>query len=800
MSNQPNQHANQPSTYPLQGIMAKYDFKLSDPDSKLRDVRATKERSNKRTPSGNELHAPSANVDTVKRKRIWTLGEDEESTGTESCDDMMASDTDTNSMVSNNGSILALLRENRLIHPPKRRLTTSEAVSEAILNSISTGGSISNPSTAVSTAPNSISGPAGSAVSGTANNASLTEVVVPRTPTAFNSPSNTPISEIEEDSDITGEIAREEEGELNQLLLLPLPSPSASPVLSYNKDITPITSTDANINTTDYQLVPSSTPATQAELLRMIVGLSGYLNEKNNNHLIFKLLQNVRRSTLSSFNDIIRQSLKRDLISNLPLEITYSILKKLDYKTVCSLSRVCSNWNRIINSTGIWSDLLKRDKLVTGDEEIERELKYEKEELSKWSTIPNSPNLNYVQLLFKKRRIILNRWMDPKYEPKRISVPGHGTNGSNVVTCLQHDDEKIITGVDDKLININSSKTGKLLKVLKGHEGGVWALKYTGNTLVSGSTDRTVRVWNIKTGKCTQVFRGHTSTVRCLDILHPVKIGTDDNGEDIIFPQTPLLVTGSRDHNLHVWRLPLVDENDTEEDDEKSDPIEVDTSGSNGNDLDNPYLVAVLSGHTHSVRSVSGYGNIIVSGSYDTTVRVWDLLDGGKCKHILGGHQNKIYSTALDFYNKRCYSGSMDATINVWDFEKGKLLYTLEGHLSLVGLLELSKEYLVSAAADATLRVWDPETGRNLSKLEGHTAAITCFQHDNLRIVSGSEKMLKLWDIQSGKFVRDLLADITGCIWQVRFDYCRCVAAVDRSANDTRETFIEIVDFSTPPT
>lgn len=213
---------------------------------------------------------------------------------------------------------------------------------------------------------------------------------------------------------------------------------------------------------------------------------------------------------------------------------------------------------------------------------------------------------------------------------------------------------------------------------------------------------------------------------------------------------------------------------------------------------DNPYLVAVLVGHTQSVRSVSGYGNIIISGSYDTTVRVWDLKEGGRCKHVLEGHTDRIYSTALNFKTRRCYSGSMDLSINVWDFEKGKLLFSLEGHNSLVGLLELSDDYLVSAAADSTLRVWNPSTGENYSKLKGHSSAITCFQHDSLRIVSGSERMLKLWDVNTGKFVRDLLSDITRGIWQVRFDPDRCVAAVQKQGGESEETYIEILDFTEP--
>lgn len=655
------------------------------------------------------------------RKRIRNSEEAkiDEIDGSEACDDMVLSDMESSSQISVHSNLMFGLatRENSSIHPSKRRLTS--VISPKNIDEHNNEKSF----------------------------------VHPRTP-IVNSPPNPPVSDIEE-----------------QPQQLPLPSPSASPDHSaqFKLAYSPIENHLIHV------------PTTQAELIDMIMGLSGYLNDKNQNHLIFKLLQNINRTSLSSFDDLLFNNLKRDVVSNLPLEISYRILSHLDYKTLLSISEVCSSWYKIINNEAIWIKLLKRDKLVVNDEEILRELNDE-ELLTNWHS--GIPGANMAQTLYKKRRTILNRWMDPKYEPKRISVPGHG---SNVVTCLQHDDEKIVTGVDDKLINIYSVKTGKLIKVLKGHEGGVWALKYTGDTLVSGSTDRTVRIWSIKTGKCTHVFRGHTSTIRCLDIIHPVKIGVNDSGEDIIFPEVPLIVTGSRDHNLHVWKLPNVDE--------CADQPMYDTT-----DGQNPYLVAVLLGHTQSVRSVCAYGNLVVSGSYDTTVRVWDLLQNGRCVHILTGHSDRIYSTTLNFASKKCYSGSMDSTINIWDIEEGKLLHTLEGHTSLVGLLELSDETLVSAAADSTVRVWNPRTGENVFKLEGHSTAITCFQHDRLRIISGSERMLKLWDIRTGKYIRDLLSDITGGIWQVRFDYNRCVAAVQRSKNDVDETFIEILDFSESPT
>lgn len=51
--------------------------------------------------------------------------------------------------------------------------------------------------------------------------------------------------------------------------------------------------------------------------------------------------------------------------------------------------------------------------------------------------------------------------------------------------------------------------------------------------------------------------------------------------------------------------------------------------------------------------------------------------------------------------------------------------------------------------------------------------------------------MLKLWDTKTGKFVRDLLNDVDGPVWQVKFDYRRCITAVQKE----RTTFIEVLDF-----
>ncbi|KAH8164120.1 hypothetical protein CIB48_g4120 [Xylaria polymorpha] len=380
--------------------------------------------------------------------------------------------------------------------------------------------------------------------------------------------------------------------------------------------------------------------------------------------------------------------------------------------------------------------------------------------------------LHLFKSLYRRHYMIRKSWTSGKVKPGHVAFAAHPRH---VITCLQFDDDKIITGSDDMLIHVYDTKTGKLRRRLEGHEGGVWALQYEGNVLVSGSTDRSVRVWDIEKGLCTQVFYGHTSTVRCLQILMPTK--TMKDGQEVMLPAKPLIITGSRDSQLRVWRLP-----------EAGSRRYIQT-GPPANDADCPYFIRTLQGHTHSVRAIAAHADTLVSGSYDNTVRVW-RISTGETVHVLQGHSQKVYSVVLDGERNRCISGSMDSYVKIWDLETGSCLHTLEGHSLLVGLLDLRDARLVSAAADSTLRIWDPETGRCQSTLTAHTGAITCFQHDGRKVISGSDRNLKMWDTRTGECLQDLLTDLSG-VWQVRFDERRCVAAVQRE----NLTYVEILDF-----
>jgi len=472
-------------------------------------------------------------------------------------------------------------------------------------------------------------------------------------------------------------------------------------------------------------------------------------------YVLWQLLRRCQIPTLQFAAQIIAPTLQRDFLADLPLELSLNILKYLDSTSLCRAGRVSRMWHKIVDADDyIWKHRFEEDGFKLSGEDAERQQEQDgmgdndvlfpnnntiarrssrtsissscgvsktiqsprrstrnanistrsgkrasvtsarSSPKASRSTKPPPPPPKPLSFkdLYKEHYIVRKNWMNPQVRPRHISFQGHGRN---VVTCLQFDSDRVISGSDDSTINIYETRTGRLAHTLHGHDGGVWALQYLDNILVSGSTDRTVRVWDIEKAECTQIFYGHTSTVRCLQIIMPRVLA---DGE--VFPEEPLIVTGSRDSTLRVWLLPkkgsprylpstppeaAADDGGTgtaaaAAADDDASPDEGTAAGT-ATAAVNPYFLRKLTGHSQSVRALSGAGNTLVSGSYDNTVRVWKISTG-ECRWRLHGHTAKVYSVVYDPEEDRCFSGSMDHCVKVWDLARGTTLFTLEGTIS----------------------------------------------------------------------------------------------------------------------
>ncbi|MCT7962505.1 serine/threonine protein kinase [Laspinema sp. D1] len=168
-------------------------------------------------------------------------------------------------------------------------------------------------------------------------------------------------------------------------------------------------------------------------------------------------------------------------------------------------------------------------------------------------------------------------------------------------------------------------------------------------------------------------------------------------------------------------------------------------------------LDRTLVGHQDGVWSValSPRGHILVTGSWDNTIKVWNLATGQLLRTLMG-HQEAVWSVAVTADGKTLASGSSDQQIKIWNLRTGQLIHTLTGHSNWVAAVDLSPngQLIASGSSDKTIKVWSLKSGELIHTLQGHCYAVTCiaFTPDGKTLVSGSgDKTLKIWSLTTGE-------------------------------------------------
>ncbi|KAG0754240.1 hypothetical protein G6F57_005465 [Rhizopus arrhizus] len=161
-------------------------------------------------------------------------------------------------------------------------------------------------------------------------------------------------------------------------------------------------------------------------------------------------------------------------------------------------------------------------------------------------------------------------------------------------------------------------------------------------------------------------------------------------------------------------------------------------------DLKSKRCLKTLYGHDGSVLCLRYTDAILVSGSSDRTVIVWDHH---RPVQRLYGHTAGVLDVCVD---DRCIvSCSKDHTIRVWDRQSAQLVRTIRAHQGPVNAIGLVGDRLVSASGDTMIKMWDVRTGRCLREFAGHTRGLACVKYDGTKIVSGSsDKMIKVWEAE----------------------------------------------------
>jgi guanine nucleotide-binding protein subunit beta-2-like 1 protein len=194
-----------------------------------------------------------------------------------------------------------------------------------------------------------------------------------------------------------------------------------------------------------------------------------------------------------------------------------------------------------------------------------------------------------------------------------------------------------------------------------------------------------------------------------------------------------------------------------------------------------------LHGHSHYVQDVviSSDGQFALSGSWDNTLRLWDLNTGTTTKRFVG-HSKDVLSVAFSADNRQIVSGSRDKSIRLWN-TLGECKYTIEdqGHTEWVSCVRFSPNaanpLIVSGGWDKQVKVWSLSNCKLRTTLSGHTDyinTVTVSPDGSLCASGGKDGVAKLWDLNEGKLISSL-PDAGDIIYSLAFSpnrYWLCAA------------------------
>lgn len=162
-----------------------------------------------------------------------------------------------------------------------------------------------------------------------------------------------------------------------------------------------------------------------------------------------------------------------------------------------------------------------------------------------------------------------------------------------------------------------------------------------------------------------------------------------------------------------------------------------------------------------SSAALSPDGTKLLTGSEDTTAKVWDVANGSEI-YTLRGNSGPVedVSYAPDGSMISTASGYPDGSVRIWDPDTGNLIHSFSGNTSgshVAGFSPDSRSVL-GVGLDSTVRIWDVSDGRSLGRLPhlGYCCNDVAFSPDGKAVATGDSHTLWIWDPSSGALLREI--------------------------------------------
>uniref|UniRef100_A0A3P8WWB6 Si:ch211-154o6.3 n=1 Tax=Cynoglossus semilaevis TaxID=244447 RepID=A0A3P8WWB6_CYNSE len=192
-----------------------------------------------------------------------------------------------------------------------------------------------------------------------------------------------------------------------------------------------------------------------------------------------------------------------------------------------------------------------------------------------------------------------------------------------------------------------------------------------------------------------------------------------------------------------------------------------------------------LEGHNDIVTCVVAVDNLVISGSRDTTVKVWHVPTATEQKN-LGGHTGGVTclcapppeycrrlarSLSLSDKERFILSGSADCSVKIWALNIGqcvKSIYTFNSVTALC-FVSMGDGYIVTGSDGGKVQVWSWQTFENCQSINSHQEAVTSIQTQGPLVFSGSAEggvsvwENQCWDRDPLRLLHHWPGQVTGC-------------------------------------
>jgi len=193
--------------------------------------------------------------------------------------------------------------------------------------------------------------------------------------------------------------------------------------------------------------------------------------------------------------------------------------------------------------------------------------------------------------------------------------------------CRFVNDKTIITSSGDMTAACWDVETGSLVEVFRGHSGDVMSLSLSPENeqiFVTGACDATAKLWDRRMGGAALTFQGHHSDINAVNF----------------FPTGFAFATGSDDATCKLYDIRRPEELQT---------------------FDSPDIGCGIT----SV-AFSKSGRVLFAGYDDFNCYLWDTLKGSRAG-VLAAHENRVSCVGVSNDGMALCTGSWDTTLRIWN-------------------------------------------------------------------------------------------------------------------------------------